>query len=204
MNKNIFSTVFLVYFLLLSCSEREFNTEAELVTHIQDESNEFLQQKIVNGIKFSLLYRPTDLLVKQELGNSKNDASIDKLRERYGKYLYFNLSMSYNNKELLSAVPKDRNEFGQMVNDLAFGMDQKTHLFTKKKDTIEIVDFIYPRMYGMSNSTTIMLVYPRTKEKLQDDYINLTIEDFGINTGEVKFKIPTRVIKNEPKLSFKQ
>ncbi|WP_430411714.1 hypothetical protein [Kordia sp.] len=189
-------------FLLLSCSKKEFNTEAELLAHIQNESNEFLQQKAINGVEFLLLYRPTDLLVSQELVNNYEAEEIQELRNQYGKYLYFNLSMSYKNKELLSVVPKNRNEFGQMVNELAFGMNQKVYLFTKTKDTIEMVDFIYPRMYGMSNATTIMLVYPRNKEQLKEEFLNLTIKDLGTHTGEVKFKIPTGIINNQPRISF--
>ncbi|WP_420571716.1 hypothetical protein [Kordia sp.] len=201
MNRKI---VFLLGFLsivLFGCSTETFDSKEVLLEHIQDESNGFLQEKTVNGVHFSLLYRPTDLLVNQEL-RGNGDKDIQELRDRYSQYLYFNLSISQDNKELLSAVPKNRNEFGQMVNELAFGMGQKVHLFTKTKDTIEIADFIYPRMYGMSNATTIMLVYPRNKEELKGDYLNLTVEDLGVHTGEVKFKVPIEIIENEPKLSF--
>ncbi|AXG69191.1 hypothetical protein KORDIASMS9_01411 [Kordia sp. SMS9] len=203
MNKKILFLLLPIVVILSGCSNNTFDSQTELLAFIQDESNGFLQEKTVNGITFQLLYRPTDLLVHQELTN-QDKSSIPALKNRYNQYLYFNLSMSRGTKELLSALPKNKNEFGQMVNDLAFGMDQKVNLFTKKKDTIEMVDFIYPRMYGMSNATTIMLVYPRNKEKLQGDYLHLTIEDFGTNTGEVKFKIPTDILKHEPKLSFKQ
>ena len=202
MKNHIFYSIIFLSILMLSCTNETFNSETELLEYIQNESNGFLQEKTINGISFSLLYKPTDLLVNQEVKNGKD--KIHELRNKYDQYLYFNLSMSKNNQELLSAVPKNRNEFGQMVNDLAFGMNQKVHLFTKTKDTIEIIDFIYPRMYGMSNATTIMLVYPRNEEKLKDDYLNLTVKDLGLNTGEVKFKIPTKIIKNEPKLAFKQ
>ena len=48
--------------------------------------------------------------------------------------------MSKNNQELLSVAPKNQNEFGAMVNQLAFGMQDKVHLFTAQKDTIELAD----------------------------------------------------------------
>lgn len=170
--------------------------------YLKDPSNGYLQQKTVNGIHFSIVQRPTDLLVKQELGDDVDSKTINLLREKYSKYIYFNLSMSKNNQELLSTAPKNRNEFGAMVNQLAFGMGNRVHLFTQKKDTIELADFIYPRMYGMSNATTIMFVYPRDKKQLQGDYLNFTIEDLGLYTGEVKFKIPINNIIYEPTLKF--
>jgi hypothetical protein len=149
------------------------------------------------------MYKPTDLMVNQELGDSITANRVEMLREKYSKYLYFNLSMSKNNQELLSAVPKNRNEFGAMVNQLAFNMSDKVHLFTKSKDTIELLDFVYPRLYGMGNSTSIMFVYPKNKDLLGDDYINFTVEDLGLDTGEIKYKIPTKNIVLEPRLSFK-
>ncbi|MFK7748438.1 MAG: hypothetical protein AB8B65_08615 [Kordia sp.] len=203
-NNNIIRILVLLVFigLLNSCSKQTFKNKKELQSYIQEKDNGYLQEKTINGVQFSLLYRPTDLLVAQELKTESNKEDIERLREHYQKYIYFNLFFSANDKELLSTVPKNRNEFGEMVNTLAFGMNEKVHLFTKSKDTIEMADYIYPRMYGMSNSTAIMLVYPRNKEQLEGKNLNLTVEDLGISTGEVKFKIPTQIINNELKLSF--
>jgi hypothetical protein len=110
--------------------------------------------------------------------------------------------MSRNGKELLSTTPKNRQEFGAMVNQLAFGMGEKVHLFTQNKDTLELLDYNYPRMYGMSQSTTMLFVYPRDEKQLSEETLNFTIQDLGTYTGEVKFKIETDKIRNEPRLKF--
>ncbi|MCH2196981.1 hypothetical protein [Kordia sp.] len=149
------------------------------------------------------MYKPTDLLVSKDLKGNNKDEDIEGLRTRYNKYIYFNLSMSHNNQELLNTLPKDRHEFGQMVQQLAFGMRDDLYLYNKQKDTLVMTDFVYPRMYGMSNATTIMLVYPRDEEKLTSEFLYLTLRDLGIGTGEVKFKIPTHIIQEEPILTFK-
>lgn len=201
MRKRFYVIVFVLP-LFWSCTQKTFESEDTLWEYIKEPSNGYFQQKTINGFNFSIVQRPTDLLVKQELGDDVDTEKIKLLREKYNKYIYFNLSMSKNNQELLSTAPKNRNEFGAMVNQLAFGMNEKVHLFTSKKDTIELADYIYPRMYGMSNATTIMFVYPRDPKLLQDEYLNFTIEDLGLYTGEVKFKIPTETIRNEPKLTF--
>ncbi len=187
---------------MISCTNKTFNTEEELWTYLKDEKNGYIQHKNINGYDFTLLYKPTDILVKQELGDSKDAETSSALRKKYNKYMYFNVSMSKNNQELLSTAPNNRNEFGAMVNQLAFGMGDKVHLFTQEKDTIELADFSYPRMYGMSRSTDILFVYPRDKKQLTKEYLNFTIEDLGIYTGEVKFKVLTKKIKNEPKLKL--
>lgn len=196
--------VLLINFVLVSsCTQKTFESEEALWHYLRDFDNGYVHQKNVNGIDFSLVQRPTDLLVKQELGDDIDAKKVRQLREKYSKYLYFNLSMSKNNQELLSTVPKNRNEFGAMVHQLAFGMHERVHLYTQKKDTIELVDYIYPRMYGMSRSTTMLFVYPREEEKLREDHLYFTIEDIGLFTGEIKFKIPVKKIRNEPKLKFK-
>lgn len=196
------SVLLLLLLLLISCQNKTFDTVEEITTYINEEDNQYRYSKTINGVKYELTYRPTDLLVNQELEDKKNKKQIELLRKKYANYMYFNLSMSLNDRELLSNVVRDKQKFGQMVNDLAFGMEEKVNLFTPKKDTLSMADFIYPRMYGMTNNTTIMIVYPRDKKYLEDDYLNFTIQDLGFDTGEVKFKINTNTIKNEPHLKF--
>ncbi len=188
--------------IMISCGGKTFDSEAAMWTYLKDPENQYIQTKEVNGVSFSLLYKPTDLLVAQELTENKNQQQIDSLRKKYGEYLYFNLSMSRGNQELLTGMAGNRQQFGSMVNQLAFGMEEKVHMYTSHKDTIAMADYIYPRMYGMSGATTMLLVYPRKEKIEKDTYINLTIEDLGLYTGEVKFKIPIKVITNEPQLQF--
>ena len=195
--------VLLVCAVFFNCTSKTFKTKEKLWEYLKDTDNEYLQTKTVNGYEFSLLYKPTDLLVDQELNkDSLSQSRITSLRKKYKQYLYFTLSMSKGNKELLSTTPRNRQEFGAMVNELAFGMGDKVHVFTPKKDTLALLDYVYPRMYGMSRATTMLFVYPRDKKYLQEDYLNITIGDLGTYTGEVRFKIPTKLIKNEPSLAF--
>ncbi|WP_340076404.1 hypothetical protein [Leptobacterium sp. I13] len=196
------TSIFLIVLALSGCTSKTFDTEEALWVHLKEEKNGYIHQKLVNGITYNIIYRPTDLLVKQELPKNATQHTIDSLRNKYGQYLYFNLSMAANNRELLSNVAGNKNQFGAMVNQLAFGMGDKVHLYTSKKDTIPLLDYIYPRMYGMSNSTTMMLVYPRDEKITNEKYINISIEDIGLFTGEVTFKILVAPLKNEPKLKF--
>jgi hypothetical protein len=193
--------LFLFTILISSCG-KSFDTQEEMTVYITDEDHGYQYNKTVNGIDYSLQYRPTDLLVKQELPEKYTPKQVASLRAKYNKYLYFNLSMSKNNQELLNGLARDKAKFGQMVNDLAFNMNQKVHLYTPEKDTIEIADFIYPRMYGISHATVIMFVYPREPKHMKAEYLNFTIEDLGFDTGELKFKVKTKPLLQEPQLIF--
>jgi hypothetical protein len=200
MIKNSVLVLFLVV-IISSCS-KTFDKQQEMNEYLQDEENGYVYKKTIVGVEYVLQYRPTDALVKQELGDKVDKNQVKKLREKYSKHLYFNLSMAKNNQELLNGVARDKAKFGQMVNELAFGMEEKVHVYTPEKDTLTMTDFIYPRMYGMSNSTSIMIVYPRDEQYMKQDYLNFVIQDLGLDTGDVKFKLNTKALKNEPKLNF--
>ncbi|HEX8562834.1 MAG TPA: hypothetical protein VF676_07640 [Flavobacterium sp.] len=189
--------------VLSSCGGKSFESADELKSFINDEDNGYKYIAVVNGVEYSLLYKPTDLLVLQDVGTERVDnEKVRLLRQKYGRYMYFTLSMSINDTELLSQVAQDKSKFGRMLNDLAFQMDQKVHLYTKFKDTVPMTDFIYPRMFGASKSTNILIVYPRKSDILREDYLNFSIEDLGFNTGEVKFKVRNEAVLNEPQIRF--
>ena len=197
------SLLLMLTIIISSCGNKSFNTAEEISAFISEEDNGYKYSKEVNGVNYSVQYRPTDLMVQQELVGKSNEQDIIRLRDKYSKNLYFNLSMSIEGKELLSNTAIDRNKFNQLVNDLVFNMPEKVALLSAKKDTLSIIDCIYPRMYGMSNSTTILIIYPRDKEILNEEFIYFIIQDLGLNTGEIKFKIPTKQLNKEPKLNFK-
>ncbi len=201
MIKNKLLPFYLLLLLISSCTQT-FETAEEMNSYIKEEDNGYLYKKTVAGVDYVLQYKPTDLLVNQELGDKINPSQIEKLRKQYGQYLYFNLSMSKNDQELLNGVAGDKAKFGQMVNELAFGMEEKLHVYTPAKDTLELADFIYPRMYGMSNSTSIMIVYPRDPKYLKEEYLNFVVEELGLDTGDIKFKLDTKALNNEPQLRF--
>ncbi len=188
--------------LLTACGPQEFDSEEALWEHLKDPANGYLQEKTINGVSFSLLYRPTDLLVQQSMGDTKRKEEIDSLRNHYGQYLYLNLSLSQNGRELLGSMQGGRQNFGQLVNTLSFGMGEKLHLYTQQRDTLELLDHSAPRTYGMSQKTNLLLVYPRDPERLRGDHLTLVAEDLGLNTGDVAFKLKTEKIHKEPRLTF--
>ena len=195
----------LVFLILIgtACKQKTFDTENDLWVYIKDETNGYIHKKKVGDVTYAITYRPTDVLVKQQLGDNYNQHQVDSLRTKYREYIYMNLSMSANDQELLNSMVGNRSAFGAMVNQLAFEMTDKIHLYSRSKDTIPMADYIYPRMYGMSGSTNILLIYPRDKGLLNQEFFHFSIEDLGFKTGEVRFKVPTKPFKSEPMLKLK-
>ena len=168
-SRQLFVAICSIAFLLFGCDQKSFDSKGELLNYLNEESNGYIQNKSVNGVDFNLAFRPTDILISQEINNNSTTEDIEISRQKYSEYLYFNLSLSKDNQELLSVIPKNRVEFGTMVKELAFGMNDKVHLFTQNKDTLDLVDFVYPRLYGFSKATTIMFVFHKDEELLKDE-----------------------------------
>lgn len=182
----------------VSCN-KSFDDKEGLLEYVSDESNGYRFSKSINGIDYVLQYKPTDMMVMQE--NEKPTAEEARaLREKYVKNIYFNLSMSKEGNELLNKV-EDRDKYLRLVDDLTFKMDHKIALLGGK-DTLHLLHYNYPRVYGMARATTLLLVYPRDEEFLKKDGLQLIIQDIGFYTGEVRFKIDNNTIINEPFINF--
>lgn len=154
-----------------------------------------MQEKDVNGIHIKLTYRPTEMLVYQELNgrDSVSKQDIKEARERYGKQHYFVLSISQGGKEILSNAA-DRQRFSMLVNQFAFGMGQCVTLTTAERDTLPLLDFNYPRYFGMAPSTDILFAFE--KEKKGTEYLDFSLNEFGLKTGNTRFRILIKKIKN--------
>lgn len=188
--------------VLVGCQSKKFQTEEDLWDYVRNPENKLLYTKDIGNVNYQLTYRPTDILVKQELDGSAGMEELDSLRKKYAKYFYFNLSMSLNDQEILNGQVANRNTFATMLKELSFGMGSKVYLISQKRDTVPLSDYIYPRMYGMGGNTNLLLVYPREEKLLEGEYFHFRIQDFGLGTGEIGFKIPTEPFKKEPKLEF--
>lgn len=188
--------------LIISCQHRTFDSKVEMMAYVTDPENGYVQYKTINGVDFSITYRPTDLVVQQMLNDNYTKKELDSLRNKYKDFLYLNVTLGKNGQEVLNGMANDRAQFGAMVNQLAFGMDDKVHLFDQSRDTVVLLDYSYPRFYGMGGPTNLLFVYPRAEKLMGDDFFHFTIEDIGLDTGEVGFKMPIAPLLKEPKLKL--
>ncbi len=189
--------------LLWACDgSKTVANEQELQAYVTDIDNGLIKEKKVGDINISVVYRPTDLLVMQDLGKKKADtASINKFRKKYGDYAYFILSVSKNNKEALYQTGKGMGAFSENVQNLAFRMDQFVTMTTSERDTIPVADFIYPRLYGISSATQVMFVFSNEKIKTSE-WVNFNLRDFGLDMGRNNFRFASEDIRQVPRIDF--
>lgn len=200
MNKTVIVLTLLTA-IIWSCG-RKLDKEA-YTAFIQEPKNGLIKEKTINGIDMKVWYKPTDLLVQQHIGSERgNNNLIDSLREHYGQYLYFVLSMSKSNQEVLNHLAGNKSNFGAMVNQLAFGMGEKVTLIQNQEDTLQLADFHYARMYGVSSSTDILFAFKNKGMKSKGELV-FHLRDFGLLTGNTKYRFHIKDINNIPELRFK-
>ncbi|KAA3624112.1 MAG: hypothetical protein DWP94_04280 [Flavobacterium sp.] len=187
----------------MSCDQRTFDSRDELISYIQDTDNEYTHAKSVKGVDVKVQYRPHDLIVSQYIkGNDNSKTSIDSLRRKFKDYLYFNISFSSLSNDVLLARSVDRSSYGQLSNRLSFEMKNYILLRTTQGDTINLFDYSFPKTYGKSKSSSLLCVFPIPHNQIRGEYLNLTVQEFGLKTGELNFKIPIEKIKKQPELQF--
>jgi hypothetical protein len=193
--------LFVATITIVSCNRPM--KQDKLMKYISEPKHGLLQEKKTNGIIFMAIYRPSDLMAAQELRaySSYSRQFADSIKAIYNKYLYFLISMSYNNQELLNSLSGNQQQFGEMVNRLSFEMNDYILLTTSNNDTLKLIDYSYPRMYGTGTSTDLLFAFERFQLG-QAGELYLKLSDFGIKTGDVVFTFKSGDLHNVPVLEM--
>jgi hypothetical protein len=171
----------------------------ELRSYIKDTRNGLQQSIVSRGIKVGLMYKPTDLLVSQEIDEPVRDEGlVTSLRNKYSTYHYFILSFSKNNGE----VTDDGSDPGALIQRLAFQMSKYVNLTNSERDTVSVADFTMDRTFGLASSTNVLLAFKRNSIQ-EGDWIQINIKEFGLGIGEQRFRFSVKDIVRAPKIEFK-
>lgn len=196
----------LFYFIFIGltvagCSPPEYLTSEELTNYIADPDNGLVQHGELNGYSIDVTYKPTDLLVQQEIDDQTDASKIKVVRNKYSKYYYFILSLSKNNKEALHQVEGGVDQYSELVQTLSFRMGGYVNLTTSAQDTISTTDFVMNRTYGLSSATNLLFVF--NKEKTIDkDWVQFNLNEFGLGIGNQRFRFKTQDLNNAPGIKF--
>lgn len=197
----LYSIYFALLISLLGCSPPEYLTAEELNKFILDSENGLVQKTELNGYAVEVMYRPTDLLVQQEIGDDVvNETQLKALKNKYNSYYYFIVNLSKNNKEALQ-VDGAFGQYSELVETLSFRMNAYVNMTTSKQDTIPTADFILNRTYGLSNATSLLFVF--NKEKAKDaDWVQFNLNEFGLGIGNQRFRFKTKDLEDVPNIDF--
>jgi hypothetical protein len=186
---------------LYQCGRPEYLTEKELSEFIRNSANELIKEKKVDGVGIKICYRPTDLLVAQELKGSQQPTvdKISKARQKFGGHYYFIASFSKDRKELVSPSNQGLPGFSDLLQTISFQMGDKVNLTTPLQDTIVVADYIYNRTFGIGQSTDILFVFDKKKAESQK-YVEFNLDEFGLGIGKQSFRFETKYLEDAPKI----
>lgn len=186
---------------IASCNERVSDTE--LTRYIKDPQNGLFHEKTVNEVTCQVYYRPADFVVKLMLGaeDTITPQKEDSLRGEAGKQLCFIISVSRNGTDALESFSTDRATYSAMVQQMAFGLNEQVILTTNLSDTLQLLDYVYPRTYGYSSAASMLFAFER-KDLQRYEWLSLLVKDFGLKTGDLRFKFYTKDIQGTPELNF--
>jgi hypothetical protein len=187
-------------FMFLACTQNSFKSEKDLYAYLQEESNGLKISKKVNDFTVSFTYKPTDLLVAQQVGSNPTKTETELARKKYSPYYYFVLSLSRGGKEALHQA-EGFGEYSEWVQKLSFRVPDFVNLTTSQRDTIPVADFILNRTYGLASATDVLVVFNRVKAK-DKEWVQINIADFGMLPGVNRFRFKVKDLENAPCLEF--
>ena len=170
---------------LLACKQVDKKNAESVTKYINDSGNELHKVKEIDKLKYSLTYRPTILMVEQELGGKIEEQAAKKAYAKYKPYYYFILNMSVDDKDALYKGSASQAQFSENIQKFSFQMGDYVYAYTDK-DTIGLADFYTPNMYGYAKSTQVLLVFDRAK--IKEKHFNINIEELGFGVGRQTFE----------------
>ncbi|MBN8696068.1 MAG: hypothetical protein J0L87_06025 [Bacteroidetes bacterium] len=170
--------------LFFSC-QSEFRDVQELNNYIQKSENGLIRVNKLGDIEIVVRYIPGDLFIKREFDSGTKD--IDLLKMKYYNNYYFVLTMKVNGQDLLNNTAVDKELFSKLNNELSFNLDERVKLVDQKDDTVQLSDFVFPKMYEFSKSTEILMVFKRDQIKTKNFKIIVDIFDWPQKDKEFNF-----------------
>lgn len=166
-----------------------------------ESDNGLRKEVIVNEYKVRITFRPTDLLIAQELRGTHDSTQVARLKQKYGSHYYFVLSLSKNEHEAIQAGSMPQSQFSNLLQTISFRMGMYVNMTTPQRDTIPLTDFIYNRTFSMGASNDILLVF--NKEKVRDQqWVQINLAEFGLGLGHQSLKFHCKDLDQIPEINF--
>lgn len=189
-------TVFGLMLLCIFGCQKYITSKNELLQYINDPKNHLTQTEDFGDVKISLTYYPWQLLEN----TFKKQIAITKSNLRKNADLeYFIIGFSAHDKELLRQL--EYNQYSALIQVLSFNMKEYISLVSERKRPIYPVDVLFQPTYGMSSSNQLIVAFKKA-DLTNTNHLRLKINEFGLNTGNIFFKIDKSSINKIPPIAL--
>ena len=188
------SLLLVLSIILMSCIKQP-KSISDVQMYISDKKNGLVSSKQIGDVVVKLTWQPWQIIASK-LNKSKSAQSLAQLDNN----CFFILSFSKDNKELLRQL--DFNLYSEMVNVFSFRM--QSFISITSSDTISVFpkDCLFQQTYGASDANNLLLIFDNNEIKNMDEFI-VSIQEFGLGFGNLKFRINSKNMSQFEKLNLK-
>lgn len=199
-----FLPAILLIISLASCRQN-LESKSDYLSWFADDRNGLTKKQTVNGIDFIVTYRPTEVLLMQELDLSRDysENEIKQIRSSYDSSLHFLMEISFP-KDYAIKNSTDQSTFLKFFQELAFGIEDKVELITP--DGIYPPAFFhYERGYELAKKERFLFSFMKPDAKnfkeitfqYKDDLFNTSVLNFTFDLKNIEApELPIRINKN--------
>lgn len=156
-----------------------------------------------NGNTITCAYRPTELLVLQDLAGRQaaTPATRDSLARAYAGKTYCVLTLAHNGGEVENQFINDPTRYQQAISYLNTGIAADAMLATTPRDSVAAVASMYVRQYGTTGHSTVLLVFD-THQLTPQHGFHLTLRGQRLELGTIQFAFAAADLAALPALKF--
>ena len=190
--------ILLSVLVLASCKKNSLNS-SEYISFVEDESNNLLKKKAIEGLHFQMQYCPAEyLLLNEQKTTPVSGQMVDQKKRDNINMLFFKLRInSEGNGDVLNYNIQSQDDYYARTQYLSYGFEEDIAL-VNGADTLFPAVFHFERTYGVAPFADFMIAFD-TELKAQQDF-QILIDDKVFNTGLLKFTYSYPDLQNIPQL----
>ena len=174
------------------------------LAYLADPAHGLTQARDAGTTTATCSYRPTDLLVAQELADRADitPAARDSARRAYAGKVYCTLALARNGAEMETGVINDETALGQALSYLSTGIARDVYLRgAGRPDSVQALGASYARQYGGTGRSTVLLVFAAPGPDVARGF-TLTYRDTQFGLAPLHFAFTARALRDVPALQF--
>lgn len=141
--------------LLFSCTSDKPISISEVVSYVDNPSNDFIAEKNINDLRFSVKYLPKEYLY------AKQDLDSNILADTGIYHFAYRISSNANKGDFLIDYSKSREEYLSMLNSLSYDNSQM-FLAIVGSDTLKPFSVSFINTYGLAPHIEYSVLFKKT------------------------------------------
>jgi hypothetical protein len=198
MKRNKWVTGIVLFLLAFGCASEKTNDAAGYLELFDKAGRGIMEEKTVNDITYSLLYKPLAYMaIKEDKAAATNSEKLKGAMDNYKGFEYYTLRVKIDQpgKDVLSYDSKGASDYTERVQYYAFDMQNDIKLVSDG-DTLPCALYHYERNYNLTDFTNFMVSFPSPKDASKDR--TFVYEDKYLGTGTIKLTIKAEDINQLP------